>query len=349
MSAALFPSVHRPRKMATWSEKELEWFDSETKDQSKTHDVLRCPTCSSTRDDWDLEEQTVCTKCGEVLDTNLDIGAEYRFFSSEDRSGSDPSRVGAPTDIRFPSSNLGTIILTKGNGANSKTMNRIRRYHTWNMIPYRERSLLQVFEQFSIASINNGINGKAIDTAKELYIQLVEHCDRRGMSRNCVVASSIYAALKMVGEPRKPKEIADMFHLTTAQFTKAYKYFQEVLAMAKQRGQLKTDLAPANLASTKASNYITHPLSKLPISRSKYAEIQQLCIQVADKAELLLVSPENMPPSLAAGTIAFVLQRVGYSEIALENIAAVCNVSEGTLQKCLKRLETAKETLWSSK
>lgn len=348
-AAALFPRIGtRPRKMASWNEKEVEWFASDLHPQ-KNHDKLSCPTCNSSCDEWDCDEQTVCTRCGEVLHGNLDAGAEYRFFSSEDRSGSDPSRVGAPTDVRFPSSNLGTIILTKGNGANSKTMNRIRRYHTWNMIPYKERSLLQVFEQFAIASINNGINGKAIDTAKELYIQLVEHCDRRGMSRNCVVASSIYAALKMVGEPRKPKEIADMFHLTTAQFTKAYKYFQEVLAMAKQRGQLKTELAPANLASTKASNYITHPLSKLPISRSKYSDIQKLCMEVADKAELLLVSPENMPPSLAAGTIAFVLQRVGYSEISMESIANVCNVSEGTLQKCLKRLETAKETLWTTK
>ncbi|WP_250508423.1 hypothetical protein, partial [Caballeronia sp. AAUFL_F3_KS11A] len=96
-----------------------------------------------------------------------------------------------------------------------KAMLRIRRYHTWNMIPYKERSLLQVFEQYALTATNFGINMRAIDTAKELYIQLVEHCDRRGMSKNCVVASSIYAALKMVGEPRKPKEIADMFNLTT--------------------------------------------------------------------------------------------------------------------------------------
>jgi len=27
----------------------------------------------------------------------------------------------------------------------------------------------------------------------------------------------------------------------------------------------------------------------------------------------------------------------------------VCNVSEGTLQKCLKRLEVAKDSLWTPK
>ena len=174
----------------------------------------------------------------------------------------------------------------------------------------------------------------------------MEHCDRRGMSRNCVVASSIYAALKMVGEPRKPKEIADMFHLTTAQFTKSYKYFQEVLALARQRGQIADTLAPASQASTRASDYITHPLSKLPVSRGHYSDIQFSAMQVANKAEDMLISPENMPPSLAAGVIAFVLQRTDYSDIPLSRIASVCNVSEGTLTKCLKRLESSADKLW---
>ena len=226
-------------------------------------------------------------------------------------------------------------------------MAKIRRYHTWNMIPYKERSLLQVFEQYALTATNFGINIRAIDTAKQLYIQLVEHCDRRGMSRNCVVASSVYAALKMVGEPRKPKEIAEMFHLTTAQFTKSYKYFQEVLALARQRGQIADTLAPANQASTRASDYITHPLSKLPVARSHYADIQFAAIQVANKAEEILISPENMPPSLAAGVLAFVLARMDYSEIPLNRIASVCNVSEGTLSKCLKRLDVSAEKLWS--
>jgi transcription initiation factor TFIIIB Brf1 subunit/transcription initiation factor TFIIB len=166
------------------------------------------------------------------------------------------------------------------------------------------------------------------------------------MSRNSVVASSIYAALKMVGEPRKPKEIADMFHLTTAQFTKAYKYFQEVLALAKQRGLIADTLAPASQASTKASDYITHPLSKLPVARSHYLEIQTMAMNIANTAEEKLISPENMPPSLAAGVLAFVLSRMGYQEIPLSRIASVCNVSEGTLSKCLKRLDAASEDLW---
>jgi transcription initiation factor TFIIB len=351
MATQIFPGVRRsPSNQFT--EKELSWFQEDTQESSKQTEKTECMCtgCGETVEKTDIDEVIVCSSCGEVVERILDLSAEYRFFGAEDRSSVDPCRVGAPIDFRFPASTLGTIILQHSSGGPAsagKAMARIRRYHTWNMIPYKERSLLQVFEQYALTATNFGINTRAIDTAKQLYIQLVEHCDRRGMSRNCVVASSIYAALKMVGEPRKPKEIADMFHLTTAQFTKSYKYFQEVLALARQRGQIADTLAPANQASTRASDYITHPLSKLPVARSHYADIQFTAIQIANTAEDILVSPENMPPSLAAGVLAFVLQRMGYEEIPLSRIASVCNVSEGTLVKCLKRLESAAEKLWT--
>ena len=347
MSTAVFPGLHKKKPLISWSEQELEWFG---KEPLKTDDI-HCSECKAPIHEVDHEDSIICSNCGTVLERIIDSTAEYRFFGAEDRSSIDPCRVGAPVDKRFPSSTLGTIILARATGGPKtagKVMSRIRRYHTWNMIPYKERSLLQVFEQFALTASNFGINTRAIDTAKELYIQLVEHCDRRGMSRNCVVASSIYAALKMVGEPRKPKEIADMFHLTTAQFTKSYKYFQEVLALAKQRGLITDTLAPASQASTRASDYIAHPLSKLPVERKHFMDIQFTAIQIANKAEDILVSPENMPPSLAAGVLAFVLSRMGYADIPISRVASVCNVSEGTLNKCLKRLDAAEESLWTS-
>lgn len=353
MSLSIFPGIRRKTASTNqFTETELSWFTETKQESSKQTEKTECicTGCGSLVEKTDIDEVIECVNCGEVVERILDASAEYRFFGSEDRSSVDPCRVGAPIDMRFPASTLGTIILHHSSGGPAtagRAMAKIRRYHTWNMIPYKERSLLQVFEQYALTATNFGINIRAIDTAKQLYIQLVEHCDRRGMSRNCVVASSIYAALKMVGEPRKPKEIADMFHLTTGQFTKAFKYFQEVLALARQRGQISDTLAPANQASTRASDYITHPLSKLPVSRAHYADIQFTAIQVANKAEDILISPENMPPSLAAGVLAFVLQRMGYKEIPIARIASVCNVSEGTLSKCLKRLEVAAEKLWT--
>ena len=106
--------------------------------------------CSKCKDiDYQQSDEiTTCTACGYVLERSLDMGAEYRFFHSDDRGGGDPCRVGAPTDPRFADSSLGTIILGIGQGGHATArgaMMRIRRFHTWSMFPYKKRSLLHVF------------------------------------------------------------------------------------------------------------------------------------------------------------------------------------------------------------
>ena len=322
------------------------WFEDELQVSKSSSNYEKCSNCAS--ENLEFEELLICRDCGQVLEQPLDSGAEFRFFGAEDRSSIDPCRIGAPTDNRFPSSTLGTMILARaqgGNSSNRMAMARVRRYHTWNLLPYKERSLLQVFEQLALAASNHGLDGRTIDIAKDLYIRLVEHCDRRGMSRTSVVASCIYSALKIVGQPRKPKEIADIFHLSSTQFTKCFKYFQEVISMANQRGLLENKHIPASLSSTRASDYIAHPLSRLPISRAAYMKIHNSAVSIATIAEDREICPENMPPSLAAGVLAYCLTHMGYADIKSERIASVCGVSEGTLLKCLRKLEATHETL----
>lgn len=351
---SLFPSLHTKQQKHHDTAK-VEWSFPVRDFQPTAPPLLKgsivdgdvCPNCKTT-DSYESEEMIACKACGLIIERPLDLSAEYRFFGAEDRSGSDPCRVGAPTDARFSDSSLGTIILGYGQGGHSTAraaMMRVRRFHTWNMFPYKKRSLLAVFEQMTLAATNHGLDHNVIETAKDLYVQLVEHCDRRGLSRASVVASCIYSALKMIGQPRKPKEIADIFHLQNAQFTKAFKHFQCVLAMAKQKGILKgLQTTPSELHTTRASDYITHPLSKLPVSRAEYPTVRSIAMAVAEKAEDMELSRENMPPSLASGCLAWTLLRLGYDKIPLSAIATACEVSEGTLIKCLRRLE-ASETI----
>lgn len=134
-----------------------------------------------------------------------------------------------------------------------------------------------------------------------------------------------------------------MFHLSIAQFTKSLKYFQEMLCMANQRGLLSSTAAPASYPSTRASNYISKPLSRLPITRKQFQILDKVAMHLADDVEAADICPENMPPSLAAGILALVLQQAGLNDIPCERIASVCDVSPGTLQKCMKKLEAALE------
>ena len=341
--ATLFPAFQRSP-----SKEQFDWEKYNLEADVPLKPGAKCTDCKDI-DFQDSDELIICKTCGTVTERPLDMGAEYRFFSSDDKSGGDPCRVGAPTDPRFADSSLGTIILGIGHGGHGSargTMMRIRRFHTWSMFPYKKRSLLQVFEQMTLAATNHGIEQKVIELAKDLYVQLVEHCDKRGLSRASVIASCIYSALKMASAPRKPTEVADMFQLKNAQFTKAFKDFQCVLAMAKQKGMLsQTTIIPSQLSTTHASDYISLPLSKLPISRNDMEHVRNISIRIADLAEAEELSKENMPPSLASAVLAYVLHRCGYDKITTTEISIVCDVSEGTLLKCLRRLEQSEDIL----
>lgn len=298
-----------------------------------------CP-CGATQEDILYEDLAICKKCGEVLGRIFDTTAEYRFFANDDKSG-DPCRVGAPQDHRLPEASLGTMIL----GGQGKNMYRIRRFHTWNAMPYKERSLLQIFDRLSLIATNHGMSASILEETKEMYVTLHELCDRRGLTRDAVLASCLYTALKQAQTPRKPKEVADMFSLSTATFTKALKFFQEIFALAEQKGVLKKRTVDVSYGSTKAEDYVSLPISKLPIPRAKAGMVETAARAVAALTEKEGYSVENVPPSLAAGCVAFVLTNMEGMNITMTDIARASEISIATLQKCLRRLELYKDIL----
>ncbi len=326
-----------------WSQ----YFNDEIVETKKERDAYACPLCGL-EDVLLYDEVCTCTACGEIVEKMFDTSAEYRFFATDDR-GDDPCRVGAPQDHRLPEASLGTVILLgRGNG---RTMNRVRKYHTWNAMPYKERSLLNTFERLNIASTNYGIGGSIIDDVKELFVSLYDLCDRRVLSRDAILASCLFNALKQAGTPRKPKEIADIFGLSTPTFTRALKYFQETFSLAEQKGLLKKQTVDLQQGSTKASEYIQLPLSKMELSRTIMDIVRGGSQDIADVAEENGYSIENMPPSLAAGCLAYTIQyyskKTGQKQslVSMTEIAKVSQVSVATIQKCIKRLEIYRDEL----
>jgi len=330
--------------------KELESFESweddsilrDESNKSITIDIDSCPLCFNT-DCLDTSDLVTCKECGYIVARPFDNTAEYRYFSQEDRGG-DPTRVGAPTDPRLPEASLGTVILN-GYGT-AKTMYRVRKYHSWNTVPYKERSFIQTCERLSLIGLNKGINQSIIEESKNLYITLQDIGGRQGLSRDALLSACLYTSLKQSGSPRKPKEISATFGLSPATFTKALKQMQEVMALARQKGKLHlTTTNRPSQASTRATEYIQLPLSKLPIPRNQMEHLYTICKLVAEKSEEAGLSQENMPPSLAAGCIAFVIKRCDILNIPISKIAEASEISVATLQKCLRRLEGQAEIL----
>jgi transcription initiation factor TFIIB len=318
----------------------LEAWEDDTDDSKKmnptTMDMDTCPNCLNT-DCLYSSDLLTCRECGYIVSRPFDNTAEYRYFSQDDRGG-DPTRVGAPQDPRLPEASMGTVILNSYGTA--KAMYRVRKYHSWNTVPYKERSFMQTSERLTLIALNSGINQSIVEESKNLYLTLQEISGRQGLSRDALLSACLYMSLKQSGSPRKPKEIAELFGLPSATFTKALKQMQEIMALARQKGLLEqTTTNKPSQSSTKAVEYIQLPLSRLPIPRQQMEHLHTLCVRIAEKAEESGLAQENMPPSLAAGCVAFVIKRCESMEIPLSKIAEVSEISLATLQKCLRRLE----------
>jgi transcription initiation factor TFIIB len=342
------------------------------------HDIDE-QTCQLCREDsciTTIGAEVICTRCGTILDIPLEWGAEYRWFSSDTGGGADPSRCGFPMNPLMPESSLGTMILA---GDGSRMMRRIKRYHMWNLMPYRERTLWTIFESLQVRATNAGIGTSIIEEAKELYAQLTATSSCRGQNqRDAMLAACLWEALKRHDSPRMPKDIAEIFTIPLKNVTKGIKLFQSLLAMrskqqetgtyanptlkmeAKVEGNKGQEESDATLIARSKSrravwqqtiartttydDFINPFLTNLSAPIAHASALASLVRHICARTEELGIVPENTPPSLTASVIAFCCQEL---HIAIDHtdIARICGISPVTIQKCLKRLQPWKEKL----
>jgi len=340
-----------------------------------------CPACEDNAALETIGAEVICTRCGSIVDIPLEWAAEYRWFSSESGGGggSDPSRTSFPINHLMPESSLGTMIMQRG-GA-SPAMRRIKRYHMWNLMPYRERTLWGVFDGLQVRASNSGIGTAVIDEAKELYAQLTASTICRGQGqRDAMLAACLWESLRRHESPRMPRDIADIFHLDLKAVTKGIKQFQHVLAMRTSGNKTDTYVAPTPKAAMKAEDKATPPppppaesaevlaarafqrraaLQKTAVRTTSYedfvqpfltnmrvssAPLEAMVRRVCGRTEELNIVPENTPPSLTASVIAFCMAELGL-RVDHAELARVCGISAVTIQKCLKRLTPYREAL----
>lgn len=332
----------------------------------------KCPTNANINTENDC---VICTECGQVFDHILDQGPEYRWFSGEDRNP-DPTRVGAPQNPLLPESSLGTTMLLRKNHGNA--MRKIKRYHTWNLMPYRERNLWGIFEGLHVRAVNAGIGLGVLEEAKRLYAQLSALCVCRGTQKEALIAACLYEGLKRSGTPRRPKDIATIFQINIRYVTKGLKQFanlsdlddrlginedvksgKAIKAMKIKSESKPKDDAPAKTvtvesrrakwdtvacSTTTYEHYIDPFVSKLDAPRHLAGTLISLTRQICFRADDMGICPENTPPSLTAAALTLACQNLKIQK-TLPEIASVCDISVVTLHKCLKRLDQWKQNL----
>lgn len=300
----------------------------DTEDDSET-----CQYCHQSDMIHNNDGLIVCKKCGATSDKIIDHGAEWRYYGYNDNKSSDPTRCGLPINNLLPQSSMTSVISNFGKN-DSYEMKKIRRYHTWNSVPYKERALHEVFDSFSVA-LNNGIPICIVEEAKSMYKVLSEAKISRGSNRKGLIASCIYIACKKGDVPRSAKEIADMFNLDITVMTNGCKKFIEIWNMVN-----KEKSGNIVLNASQSDDFIHRFCSKLSVS----PDTVRLCILISEKAEEFSIVSENTPPSIAAGSIYLACQIMNIN-ITKKDISEVCKISEVTISKCYKKLYKYKDYL----
>lgn len=286
--------------------------------------VVECKNCNS--EDIILDDGNyVCKSCNTLIARFIDMQAEWRYYGNDDSKASDPTRCGMPVNDLLPNSSLGSIISNQTN--ESYDMKLIRKYHMWNSMSYKERSLYNIFDNITVHAANSGIPTSIIEEAKVFYKKLSESRISRGENRSGLIASSIYMSCKSNKVPRSTKEIAKIFNLKLTTMTRGCKKFQDIMNM--------------NLDSSCPVDFIQRFSSKLNISK----DIKDLCKHVVEKADELNIVSENTPPSIAAASIYLcnVICEIG---ITKKDLANSCEISQVTLTKCFKKLHAHRAYLF---
>lgn len=265
----------------------------------------------------------ICKDCGTINSTSIDCNAEWRYYGNDDSKFSDPTRCGLPTNALLPQSSIGSTISFKHN--ESYDMRKIRNYHMWNAMPYKERALHNVFESIQIRAVNSGIPLCIIEEAKILYKKISEKKISRGNNRRGIIASCIYKACCIQGSPRSSQEIADIFKISTKSMTRGCKNFDNIMNYNKH--------ATIDSTGSNSVDFIRRFCSHLNLAESIY----QICKHVCEKAEEHNLVSKCIPPSIAAGSIYLTCSLLNIN-ISKKDISTQCKISEVTISKCYKEL-----------
>ena len=295
--------------------------DLDEEDKEETSNNL-CTSCQS--DDLVINPngECICQSCGVVNSEMYDEMPEF----NNDLEGS--SRYGCPSNYFYPKSALGTKFRTRG-------YSRISNIQKQGQMPYREKSLLEILTKIQKKCKTYGITQTIIDSAKILYKKISDckHTKGKRAGKNrimrCInlrsmIAACVFYACKLQGEPRSPKEIADIYELEIKNVNKGCRRFLEFIDL---------DSLNTEFSSSKSSDFIERFAGKLNLEEQYIKIAKDISINI----HKLDIASTHEPPSVAAGCI--LLVSIMYNlDISKKQISDIFKISDVTISKTYRRI-----------
>ncbi len=296
-------------------------LNEETVDENSECQI-KCSSCQSENIVTNQNGQGICEDCGLV---NSDLYDEMPEFINDIQG---TSRYGCPSNYFYPKSALGTKFRTKG-------YSRISNLQRQGQMPYREKSLLEILTKIQKKCKTYGITQSIIDSAKILYKKVTDckHTKGKRAGKNrimrCInlrsmIGACVFYACKLQGEPRSPKEIADIYELEIKNVNKGCRRFLEYIDI---------DTLNTEFSSSKSSDFIERFAEKLSLEE-QYIKIAK---DISSNIHKLDIASTHEPPSVAAGCILLVAVMY-HLDITKKQISDVFKISDVTISKTYRRI-----------
>lgn len=258
----------------------------------------------------------ICPECGLVVgDRVVDVGTEWRTFSNE-KSNSDPSRVGASENLLLDGGDLSTTITIDPSSTATDEFGKplYRNRRTMNSA---DRALLNAFREINQMGDRLNLPKMVADRGNVLFKQVNETKSLKGRSNDAVCSACMYIACRQEGVPRTFKEICAVSKVSKKEIGRVFKLI------------LKTLETNVELITT--GDFMSRFCSNLGLS----SIVQKAATHIARKAVDLYLVPGRSPVSVAAAAI-YMASQASEDKKTQKEIGDIAGVAEVTIRQAYK-------------
>ena len=266
-----------------------------------------------------------CKVCNKQIDNIID-SPEWRYYGTSDTKSSNPTRCGMPVNVLLPNSSIGTSVNSQRGNKN----NKIALYQKWNSMPYKERSKFKVFNEINTKCQKGNLPPIISNTANSLYSAISDTKISRGNNRKGIIAACVYNACKECNVPRSIKELSDIFDIDPKILTKGCKNYTEISRINKNNVDRIQNSRSINL-----NDFIERFCYNLNLDK----EDTNIIIKISTMCINEKIIYDNTPMAMACGCI-YTYIKLKNKDINKKCIAENCKISEVTINKCYKKIES---------
>lgn len=284
---------------------------------------LRCPDCETAEYLIEDEGVTKCTDCGQVVSQYvIDMDQDWHNY---DDDGEDKSRVGNVRDAI-----LGNDLSTTVSNTNAKHKISLSRIGSESKLQEGFRKIEEMAGKLDIVS-------GCTNTAKQLYKMMDTLKTIR--SKNDVIGyttASLYASCKLSSNAKQLKEF---MVVSTLQKKVIGKYYKRIENESRRVGPKNGYFNVGYQSSTPAQL-----IPKFAANLGLEFNVKSAAEHVTNMAVELGITAGKAPATIAAASI-FMCTLLYDTKTPIKDIVDMTDVTESTIRKCMKDLETHKVRL----